>query len=124
MKTNIVNLMKPSRLTLAAVLAAVFVTGCYNPNGTPNNTGTGALTGGAFGAATGPVLGGRHNAGAGALIGAAAGSVLGALIGNSVDQQQAADRLRMQNQEAYARAQQGTPLAVADVKALSQGGNQ
>jgi uncharacterized protein YcfJ len=114
--------MKPGRLTLAAVLAAAALTGCYNPNGTPNNTGTGALAGAGFGAATGAILGGRHNAGEGALIGAAAGSILGALIGNSVDQQQAAERLRMQNQEAYARAQQGAPLTLADVKALSKAG--
>lgn len=122
MKTNTVNLMKQSKFTLAAALLAVAVTGCYNPNGTPNNTATGALTGGAFGAATGAILGGRHNAGEGALIGAAAGSVLGALVGNSVDQQQAAERLRRQNAEAYARAQQGAPISVADIKALSKAG--
>jgi uncharacterized protein YcfJ len=122
MKTNTLNLVKHGRFTLAAALLAVAVTGCYNPDGTQNNTASGALAGGAFGAATGAIIGGRHNAGEGALIGAAAGSVLGAIIGNSADQQQAAARLREQNRETYLRAQQGTPLSVADVKALSKAG--
>ncbi|MGA3179238.1 MAG: YMGG-like glycine zipper-containing protein [Verrucomicrobiota bacterium] len=122
MKTNTVNLMKRSTLTLAAALAAVAVTGCYNPNGTPDNTATGALAGGAFGAATGAIIGSAsHSAGEGAWIGAAAGTVLGALIGHSADQAQEA-RLREQAPATYARAVQGTPLSLADVKALSKAG--
>jgi surface antigen len=106
--------------TLAAAITALAVTGCYNPNGTPDNTGTGALAGGAFGAATGAMIGAAaHNPGEGAAIGAGAGALLGALIGHSADQQQEA-RLRQQYPQVYQRAQAGTPLTVADVKAMSK----
>lgn len=122
MKTNTVKFIKRSTFTAAAAIAAVAVTGCYNPNGTPNNTESGALAGGAFGAASGAIIGSAsHSAGEGALIGAAAGTILGGLIGNSADQQQA-ERLREQNPQTYARAQQGTPLSQNDVKALSKAG--
>jgi len=98
----------------------VAVTGCYNPNGTPNNTGTGVLAGGALGAATGALIGGAsHNAGTGAWIGALSGAALGGLIGQAADQQQDT-RLRQQAPETYIRAQAGTPLSLADVKAMSR----
>jgi hypothetical protein len=44
--------------------------------------------------------------------------LLGALIGHSADQQQET-RLRQQYPDTYARAQAGTPLSLADVKAMS-----
>ena len=69
-------------------LGLVLATGCVNPNGTENNTGTGALAGGAFGAFAGALAGGRHHALEGALIGAAAGAITGALIGNMIDREQ------------------------------------
>ena len=76
--------------TVAIVsVALVLTTGCVNPNGTQNNTGSGALIGGALGAITGAVIGHNNgNTGAGALIGAAAGVIAGGLIGNMIDQQQ------------------------------------
>jgi len=43
------------------------------PDGTQNNTGSGALIGGVFGALTGAAIGGRNHGGQDALIGAAAG---------------------------------------------------
>ena len=96
------------------------LTGCYTPEGRPDYTGTGALEGGAMGAATGAIIGSAsHSAGAGALIGAAAGSILGGLIGHSADQAQEA-RLRQEYPATYYRAQQGVPLGVADIKALSR----
>ncbi len=112
--------MKRTTSTLAVALTALAVTGCYNPNGTPDNTGTGVLAGGAFGAATGAIIGAAaHNAGAGAAIGALSGAALGGLIGHSADQQQDM-RLRQQYPDTYARAQAGTPLSLADVKAMSR----
>ena len=112
--------MKRTTSTLAVALTALAVTGCYNPNGTPDNTGTGVLAGGAFGAATGAIIGAAaHNAGAGAAIGALSGAALGGLIGHSADQQQEM-RLRQQYPDTYARAQAGTPLSLADVKAMSR----
>jgi hypothetical protein len=111
--------MKNRTFTLAAALTAMAVTGCYNPNGTPDNTATGALVGGASGAGLGAIIGSAsRNAGAGAAIGAGAGMLLGALIGHSADQAQEA-RLRQQAPDTYARAAAGTPLSVADVKAMS-----
>lgn len=111
--------MKPKALVLAMATAAVVLTGCQNPDGTPNNTASGALIGGALGAITGAAIGGPRNGGAGALIGAAAGAVGGGLIGNSMDQEQDA-RLRAEAPQTYVRVQQNQPLAVADVKALAQ----
>lgn len=108
-------------LALTTASAAVLLTGCQNPNGTPNNTGTGALMGGAIGALAGAAIGGPHNAGAGALIGAASGVIAGGLIGNVMDQQQAA-ALQAQAPQTYVRIQQGQPLGIADIKALARAG--
>src|ERR1700722_16994142 len=110
--------LKLNTVIFTAATAAVVLTGCQYPNGEPNKTGTGALTGGAIGAASGSIIGGR-NAGAGALIGGAIGAITGGLIGNSMDQQQR-EYLREQAPQTYVRIQQNQPLAVADVKALAQ----
>ena len=67
--------MKIMYRAIAVVLMSmelVLTTGCVNPNGTQNNTGTGALIGGAIGALAGAAGGGRH-AGQRALFGAAVG---------------------------------------------------
>ena len=82
-------------LVLLLAGSSVVLTGCVNPDGTPNNTGSGALVGGILGAFTGAIIGGPRNGGAGALIGAAAGAAGGGLIGYSMDQEQDA-RLRAQ----------------------------
>jgi len=120
MKTRTLTFINGRTSTFAAALAALALTGCYNPNGTPDNTGTGVLAGGAFGAATGALIGAAaHNPGAGAAIGAGAGALLGGLIGHSADQQQEM-RLQQQSAATYARAVAGAPLSVADVKAMSQ----
>jgi outer membrane lipoprotein SlyB len=113
--------MKTHKLVLIFSSSAVLLTGCMNPDGTQNNTGSGALIGGALGAITGAAIGGPRNGGAGALIGAAAGAIGGGLIGNSMDQEQNA-RLRAQAPETYVKIDQGQPLAVADVKALVRAG--
>jgi uncharacterized protein YcfJ len=110
--------MKTNPLIFALAALAIVVSGCVNPDGSQNNTGTGALVGGGIGAASGAIIGGR-NAGAGALIGGAIGALTGGLIGNSMDQQQQ-ERLREQAPQTYVRVQQNQPLAVADVKALVQ----
>jgi outer membrane lipoprotein SlyB len=110
--------MKTNTLVFAMAVSAVVLTGCQNPDGTQNNTGSGALIGGALGAITGAAIGGPRNGGAGALIGAAAGAIGGGLIGNSMDQEQNA-RLRAEAPQTYVRVQQNQPLAVADVKALA-----
>jgi outer membrane lipoprotein SlyB len=104
----------------AAAASAVVLTGCQYPNGEQNNTGGGALIGGAIGAASGAVIGGR-NAGAGALIGGAIGAITGGLIGNSMDEQQR-EQLRTQAPQTYVNVQQGQPLGTADVKALAKAG--
>jgi len=101
--------------------AATLMTGCVNPDGSPNNTGTGALIGGAFGALTGAAIGGRGHGGPDALIGAAAGALAGGLIGNAADREQAA-RLKAMAPQTYDRVDQGQPLTVADVKALVKAG--
>ena len=84
----------------AVSLGLVLTTGCQNPNGTQNNTGTGALMGGAFGAFAGSLAGGRHHAFEGALIGAAAGAITGALIGHMIDRDQQ-QRLQQQSPQTW-----------------------
>ena len=113
--------MKLNKQILAIGSAAVLLTGCVNPNGTVNNTGTGALAGGAFGALMGAAIGGPRHAGWDALIGAGAGALAGGLIGNSVDREQAA-RVQAMSPQTYERVDQGQPLSIADVKALAKAG--
>jgi outer membrane lipoprotein SlyB len=113
--------MKWHPLTLAVAAATVLATGCETPEGTPDNTGTGALMGGAIGAISGAAIGGPRNGGEGALIGAAAGIIAGGLIGHSMDQEQQA-RLRAQAPQTYVRVEQGRPLSIADIKAMAKAG--
>jgi outer membrane lipoprotein SlyB len=115
------KMMNMNKCVFAIGSAAVLLTGCQNPDGTQNNTGSGALIGGALGAITGAAIGGRNHGGQDALIGAAAGVVAGGLIGYSMDREQEA-RLKAQAPQTYARVDQGQPLSVADVKALAKAG--
>ena len=50
-----------------------------------NDTASGTVVGGAFGAVTGAILGGRKDRGEGALIGAGVGAVTGNLLGRAKD---------------------------------------
>jgi hypothetical protein len=50
-----------------------------------NDTATGTVAGGAFGAVTGAILGGKKDRGEGALIGAGVGAITGNLLGRSKD---------------------------------------
>jgi outer membrane lipoprotein SlyB len=113
--------MKRHVFILAVASSAVLLTGCETPEGTPDNTGTGALVGGAFGALSGAAIAGPRNAGAGALIGAAAGLIAGGLIGHQMDEQQQA-RLRAEAPQTYVRVQQGQPLTTADIRAMAKAG--
>jgi outer membrane lipoprotein SlyB len=113
--------MKLHVLILTTATAAVALTGCQSPNGEPDNTGSGALMGGAVGALSGAAIAGPRNAGAGALIGAAAGLIAGGLIGHSMDQAQQ-ERLREEAPQTYVRVDQGQPLGIADVEALAKAG--
>jgi len=108
--------MKYFGIGLCALTVALAFTGCETPDGQPDRTGTGALAGGAIGAFSGAVLGGRH-AGEGALIGGAIGAITGGLIGHSMDQEER-ERLRAEAPVTYERIEQGNPLAVADIKAM------
>jgi outer membrane lipoprotein SlyB len=119
--SKIINNMKLHSLTYVMAASAVVLTGCVNPDGSQNNTGTGALMGGAMGAMTGAAIGGRAHGGPDALIGAAVGALAGGLIGNAADREQEA-RLRAQAPQTYVRVDQGAPLTIADVKALAKAG--
>jgi outer membrane lipoprotein SlyB len=112
--------MKLPTVSLILAVSAVVWTGCVNPDGSPNNTGSGALIGGAFGALVGAAAGGRHG-GPDALIGAAAGVIAGGLIGHSVDEDQQA-RLRAEAPATYVRISQQQPLTVADIKSMAKAG--
>lgn len=78
---------------LVPLLSAVLIlgAGCQapGPNGSTNNTATGALGGGALGALAGGIIGNMsHNSAEGALIGALVGALAGGLVGHSMDQAQ------------------------------------
>jgi outer membrane lipoprotein SlyB len=111
--------MKSQAMISAAAVMAVLLTGCVNPNGSPNNTGSGALMGGAMGALTGAAIGGRGHAGPDALIGMAVGAVAGGLIGNSADREQEA-RIQAQAPRTYIPANPGQPTSIADVNAMAK----
>ena len=113
--------MRSNKCVLVGSSFAVLLTGCQNPDGTVNNTGTGALVGGAMGALTGAAVGGYRHGGQDSLIGAAAGLVAGGLIGYTMDREQEA-RLKSQAPQTYAHVDQGQPLTVADVRALAKAG--
>ncbi len=113
--------MKKQTMVLTIASLAVVLTGCVNPDGSQNNTGSGALIGGVFGALTGAAIGGRGHGGQDALIGMATGALAGGLIGNSADREQEA-RLKAEAPQTYARVDQGQPLSITDVKALAKAG--
>ena len=108
---------------LCWVAAAVILTvGCETPEGEPDRTGTGALTGGALGAGTGAIIGSQTgHAGEGALIGGALGALTGGIIGNAMDQQQR-EILARQSPQTMQRVELGQPLGLADIKALAKAG--
>jgi hypothetical protein len=81
------------------LLELVLTSGCVEPNGQPNNTGTGALAGGLFGAVVGGLAGGRH-AGRDALIGGLAGVVVGGVVGHMIDRDQQ-QRLQEQSPQTW-----------------------
>ena len=101
----------------------ILAAGCETPEGRPDRTATGALTGAALGAGTGAIIGGAsgHHAGEGALIGGAIGALTGGIIGNAMDQQQR-EMLARQSPQTLERFDQGQPLSLADIKALAKAG--
>ena len=110
--------MKPN-LSISAVCVTLLLAGCISPNGQMDNTGTGALIGGGSGAIIGASVA-RHP-GVGAAIGGAAGVIVGGLIGHSLDQAQQA-RLQSSAPQTWQRVEQGQPLGLEDIKALSRSG--
>jgi hypothetical protein len=110
------------RLITSAALAGV-LTACYTPDGRPDRTGSGALIGGASGAAIG-ALADRRNPGVGALIGGAAGALTGGLIGHSMDQQ---ERARPRTVTAVQPAPPPAaptrpPTSLEEIKAMARSG--
>lgn len=113
--------MKRHTLVLSVAGMAVLLSGCVSPDGTPDNTGTGALVGAGSGAFLGAVAAGPRNSGGGALIGAAVGAIAGGLFGHMFDEDQQR-RLHEQAPQTYERVDQSVPLSVADVKSLAKAG--
>ncbi|MGD0017580.1 MAG: YMGG-like glycine zipper-containing protein, partial [Verrucomicrobiia bacterium] len=107
-------------ISIGTVVVALVLAGCETPEGRPDRTASGALAGGAIGAGSGAIIGGRH-AGEGALIGGAIGAVTGGLIGHEMDSV-ARERVQQQSPQTLQRFDQGQPLGLADIKALSKAG--
>ena len=112
-----------TRTLCLAAAAAILLVGCETPEGRPDRTATGALTGGAIGAGTGAIIGNYagHNTAGGAAIGGVIGALTGGIIGNSMDQQQR-EILERQSPQTMQRVEQGQPLGLADIKALTKAG--
>ena len=109
-----------ARILCLVASAVVLAVGCETPEGGPDRTATGALTGGALGAGTGAIIGSQSgHAGEGALIGGALGALTGGIIGNAMDQQQR-EMLERQSPQKMQRVEQGQPLGLADIKALTK----
>jgi surface antigen len=113
--------MKIHALMVVMAGAAVVLTGCEYPSGQPNNTATGALIGGGFGAAAGSMGRGGRSSGPGMMMGGMMGAMTGSMIGSQMDRNQAM-RLQAQAPVTYERVAQGRPLTVSDVQALSRAG--
>ncbi len=106
--------MKRFKLFFMIMITTVFLTGCTTLQGRPDYTASGALAGGA----TGAIIGGlSDHSGVGAL----AGAVVGGIIGHGMDQAQE-EQLRSQSPQTMANVEQGKPLSVSDVEALSRAG--
>ncbi|MHA1127653.1 MAG: OmpA family protein [Alphaproteobacteria bacterium] len=82
-------------LSVVALAGAITLSGCTNPDGTTNNTGTGAGVGAVLGGLFGRAI--SDDKTKGALIGAALGGALGGAIGADLDKQEAALRSQMGN---------------------------
>jgi surface antigen len=108
--------------SLILLTAAVTLAGCQAPSGRTDRTATGALAGGALGAATGAIIGSQgHRAGAGAAIGGVLGAVTGGIIGHAMDEQER-ERLSRQAPRTLEHIDRGQPLGLADIKALAKSG--
>jgi hypothetical protein len=113
--------MRRDALILTVAGFAIVFSGCEAPDGSPDRTATGALIGGGAGATVGALAGGSSHGVEGALIGGGIGAVTGGVIGHSMDEEERA-RLRAQSPQTYTRVDQGQPLGLADIKALSRAG--
>ena len=112
--------MKHITVGLVVIAAGLVLVGCETPESRTDRTASGALAGGAIGAGSGAIIGSMSgHAGEGALIGGAIGAVTGGVIGHSMDEVQR-ERVRAQSPQTLERIEQGQPLGLADIKALSK----
>jgi len=111
------------KLVVVGCIGLTLITaGCETPEGRPDYTSSGLLGGAAIGAGTGAIIGGQSgHAGGGAAIGGLVGALAGGLIGSSMDQQQR-EALSRQSPQTLQRVDQGQPLGLADIKALTKSG--
>ncbi len=97
-----------AKSTAAALIGLGVLVGCET------KAGTGALVGGAGGAAIGGLIGSNSHAraGEGALIGGAVGAIGGALVGNSMDENdKKAESRRYRHSDEYDQRYAGQPTA-------------
>ena len=80
-------------LSVITLVGAVTLSGCTNPDGTTNNTGTGAGVGALFGGLLGRAI--SDDKTKGTVLGAALGGAIGGAIGADLDKQEAALRGQM-----------------------------
>lgn len=100
-------------------LLSLLVAGCASESGQPDYTTSGAVVGGATGALIGG-LSTRHHV-TGALVGGAVGAVAGGAVGHGLDRSQQS-RLQAQAPQTWQHLEQGQPLTLEDVKAMSRTG--
>jgi hypothetical protein len=121
MRPQLLNKFYRPTIVFIILSAAILLTGFNEATAQPyyyepspdyyhNDTAAGTFMGGAFGAVTGAIVGGKKNRGEGALIGAGVGAVTGNLLGRNkdrVDEQRAAygaARVGQLNQQVAAQA--------------------
>ena len=112
--------MKPIIPKILVMTAfAGLLAGCVRPDGRTDYTGSGALIGGASGAAIGASAD-RRNPAAGALIGGVAGLFAGGLVGHSMDEE--ADARRYDYPVTPPSPPAPLPLGVGDIKSMARSG--
>ena len=85
--STVATLLLATSVTLVAKPAAAQYIYQPAPDYYHNDTASGTIVGGAMGAITGALIGGKHHSGQDALIGAGVGAVTGNLLGRSKDAQ-------------------------------------
>jgi len=111
------RIARPPFIALLAILVPCLTIGCTSPYHADRGALVGGLTGAGVGALVGNAVG---NTGAGAAIGAGVGALSGAAIGSEIDETEARNRARVEQQ--LGRLVATGAVTIDDVVAMTKGG--